>query len=100
MKKLILTGIFAAAGLTTTMNAQIQQGNWMVGSSLLSSKFGLNTDAGYSIALQPKGAYFIKDNLAVGGYVTLGTEKVSKDSGTRFTYAVGGLGSISGRAGC
>jgi hypothetical protein len=92
MKKLILTGIFAAAGLTTTMNAQIQQGNWMVGSSLLSSKFGLNTDAGYSIALQPKGAYFIKDNLAVGGYVTLGTEKVSKDSGTRFTYAVGGLG--------
>jgi hypothetical protein len=92
MKKLILTGIFAAAGLTTSMNAQIQQGNWMVGSSLLSSKFGLNTDAGYSIALQPKGAYFIKDNLAVGGYVTLGTEKVSKDSGTKFTYAVGGLG--------
>jgi hypothetical protein len=92
MKKLILTGIFAAAGLATTMNAQIQQGNWMVGSSLLSSKFGLNTDAGYSIALQPKGAYFIKDNLAVGGYVTLGTEKVSKDSGTKFTYAVGGLG--------
>ncbi|MCS3871341.1 hypothetical protein J3D55_004257 [Chryseobacterium ginsenosidimutans] len=92
MKKLILTGILTAAGLATTMNAQIQQGNWMVGSSLLSSKFGLNTDAGYSIALQPKGAYFIKDNVAVGGYVTLGTEKVTKDSGTKFTYAVGGLG--------
>jgi hypothetical protein len=92
MKKLILTGILTVAGLATTMNAQIQQGNWMVGSSLLSSKFGLNTDAGYSIALQPKGAYFIKDNVAVGGYVTLGTEKVTKDSGTKFTYAVGGLG--------
>jgi hypothetical protein len=92
MKKLILSGILTAAGLATTMNAQIQQGNWMVGSSLLSSKFGLNTDAGYSIAIQPKGAYFIKDNVAVGGYATLGTEKVTKDSGTKFTYAVGGLG--------
>ena len=64
----------------------------MVGSSLISSRFGLNTDAGYDIAIQPKGAYFIKDNVAVGGYVTLGTSKVSKDSGTQFTYAVGGLG--------
>lgn len=92
MKKLILTGIFAVAGLATTMNAQIQKGNWMVGSSLISSRFGLNTDAGYDISIQPKGAYFIKDNVAVGGYVTLGTSKVSKDSGTQFTYAVGGLG--------
>jgi hypothetical protein len=92
MKKLILTGLLAIAGLTTTANAQIQQGNWMVGSSLLSSNFGLNTGGGYDISIQPKGAYFIKDNLAIGGYVNLGISKVTNGSPTEFDYGVGGLG--------
>jgi len=92
MKKLILSGIFAVAGLASTMNAQIQEGNWLVGSSLLSSNFGLNTGGGYNIAIQPKAAYFIKDNVAIGGYVNLGISKVTNGSPTRFDYAVGGLG--------
>ncbi len=92
MKKLILAGIFAIGGLTATANAQIQKGNWLVGSSLLSSNFGLNTGGGYNIAIQPKGAYFIEDNVAVGGYVNLGISKVTNGSPTRFDYAVGGLG--------
>lgn len=92
MKKLILSGILAIAGLATTANAQIQRGNWMVGSSILSSNFGLNTGGGYNIAIQPKAAYFIEDNVAVGGYVNLGVSKVTNGSPTRFDYAVGGLG--------
>ncbi|MFC5871057.1 hypothetical protein SAMN05443633_103221 [Chryseobacterium arachidis] len=92
MKKLIFTGILAVAGLATSMNAQIQKGNWLVGSSLISSNFGLNTGGGYNIALQPKGAYFIEDNLAVGGYVDLGFNKVTNGSPTEFTYGVGALG--------
>ncbi|MDN5397139.1 MAG: hypothetical protein L0G05_11465, partial [Chryseobacterium sp.] len=92
MKKLIFAGILAATGLTATANAQIQKGNWLVGSSLLTSNFGLNTGGGYSIAIQPKGAYFIQDNVAVGGYVNLGISKVTNGSPTRFDYAVGGLG--------
>ncbi|REC76048.1 hypothetical protein DRF60_14275 [Chryseobacterium elymi] len=92
MKKLIFAGILAATGLTATANAQIQKGNWLVGSSLLTSNFGLNTGGGYSIAIQPKGAYFIEDNVAVGGYVNLGISKVTNGSPTRFDYAVGGLG--------
>ncbi|WP_294251300.1 hypothetical protein [uncultured Chryseobacterium sp.] len=92
MKKLILSGILAVAGLATTANAQIQRGNWMVGSSILSSNFGLNTGGGYNIALQPKAAYFVEDNVAVGGYVNLGFSKVTNGSPTRFDYAVGGLG--------
>ncbi|PJJ68025.1 hypothetical protein [Chryseobacterium geocarposphaerae] len=92
MKKLILAGIFAIGGLTATVNAQIQKGNWLVGSSLLSSNFGLNTGGGYNISIQPKGAYFIEDNVAVGGYVNLGISKVTNGSPTRFDYAVGGLG--------
>ncbi|MEA1849032.1 MULTISPECIES: hypothetical protein [Chryseobacterium] len=92
MKKLILSGILAVAGLATTMNAQIQKGNWMVGSSLISSNFGLNTGGGYNIAIQPKGAYFIEDNVALGGYVDLGFNKVTNGSPTEFTYGVGALG--------
>lgn len=92
MKKLILAGLFAIGGLTATANAQIQKGNWLVGSSLLSSNFGLNTGGGYNISIQPKGAYFIEDNVAVGGYVNLGISKVTNGSPTRFDYAVGGLG--------
>ncbi|SIS75535.1 hypothetical protein [Chryseobacterium gambrini] len=92
MKKLIFTGIMAVAGLAGTMNAQIQKGNWLVGSSLISSNFGLNTGGGYNIAIQPKGAYFIEDNLAVGGYVDLGFNKVTNGSPTEFTYGVGALG--------
>ncbi|WEK68236.1 MAG: hypothetical protein P0Y62_10175 [Candidatus Chryseobacterium colombiense] len=92
MKKLILAGVFAIGGLTATANAQIQKGNWLVGSSLLSSNFGLNTGGGYNISIQPKGAYFIEDNVAVGGYVNLGISKVTNGSPTRFDYAVGGLG--------
>ncbi|MFY7816043.1 MAG: hypothetical protein ACOVRK_12745 [Chryseobacterium taeanense] len=92
MKKLILSGILAVAGLATTINAQIQKGNWLVGSSLISSNFGLNTGGGYNIAIQPKGAYFIEDNVALGGYVDLGFNKVTNGSPTEFTYGVGGLG--------
>lgn len=92
MKKLILSGILAVAGLATTMNAQIQKGNWLVGSSLISSNFGLNTGGGYNIAIQPKGAYFIEDNVALGGYVDLGFNKVTNGSPTEFTYGVGALG--------
>lgn len=92
MKKLIFTGIIAVTGLAATMNAQIQKGNWLVGSSLISSNFGLNTGGGYNIAIQPKGAYFIEDNVAVGGYVDLGFNKVTNGSPTEFTYGVGALG--------
>jgi hypothetical protein len=92
MKKLVIGLAFAVAGLFSTTNAQIQKGNYLVGSSILASNFGLNTNGGYNIALQPKAAYFIKDNLAIGAYINLGTSKVTKDTPTSFTYAVGGLG--------
>lgn len=92
MKKLVLGLTFAAAGLVSTANAQIQKGNYLVGSSILASNFGLNTDGGYSVSLQPRVAYFVADNVAIGAYVTLGTDKITKNSPTTFTYAVGGLG--------
>ena len=92
MKKLLLGAFVAGAGLLSTANAQIQEGNWMVGSSLVTSNFGLNTGAGYDFSIQPKAAYFIKDNVALGGYVNLGFAKPGKGEATQFNYAVGALG--------
>ncbi|KFF08794.1 hypothetical protein [Chryseobacterium luteum] len=92
MKKLIFAGILAATGLTATANAQIQEGNWMVGSTLATSNFGLNSGAGYDFSIEPRAAYFIKDNVAVGGYVKLGFLKSGKGEATQFNYGVGALG--------
>lgn len=92
MKKLLLGAVVLGAGLFSTANAQIQEGNWMVGSSIATSRFGLNTDSGYSFSIEPKAAYFIKDNVALGGYVKLGIDKTSKESPSTFNYGVGALG--------
>ena len=92
MKKLIIAGIFATAGILGTASAQIQKGNWLVGSSLVTSNFGLNTGAGYDFSITPKAAYFVEDNAAVGGYVNLGFAKPGKGESTKFTYGVGALG--------
>lgn len=92
MKKIIFGASVLVTGLFSTANAQIQEGNWMVGSSLVTSNFGLNTGAGYDFAIQPKAAYFIKDNVALGGYVDLGFAKPGKGESTQFNYKVGALG--------
>lgn len=63
----------------------------MVGGNLVGADFGLNKGGGYNFAIQPKGAYFIKDNVAVGGYVDLGFSG-AKDAATTFKYNVGALG--------
>lgn len=91
MKKLFIGAVLLAAGITSTANAQIQKGNWMVGGNLVGANFGLNTGSGYDFAIQPKGAYFIEDNVAVGGYVDLGFSG-AKDAATTFNYNVGALG--------
>jgi hypothetical protein len=92
MKKIIFGAVVMITGLFSTTNAQIQEGNWLVGSSLIASNFGLNTGGGYNFSIQPKAAYFIRDNVALGGYVDLGFSKSAKGSPTNFDYGVGALG--------
>ncbi len=91
MKKLLLGAFAIGAGLFSLTNAQIQKGNWMVGGNLVSGNFGLNTGAGYNVQIQPKGAYFIEDNVAVGGYANLGFAG-AKGSETIWNYGAGALG--------
>ena len=72
-------------------NAQIQKGNVMVGGNLTNINLGLDDPKIFSVDITPKAAWFIQDNVAVGGYVNFGL-KTAKNSNTTTTYGVGALG--------
>lgn len=74
-----------------TANAQIQKGNVLVGGDLADLSLGLNTPNVFKIDIAPKAAWFIQDNVAVGGYVNLGLA-TAKGSSTTTTYGLGALG--------
>ena len=90
MKKLILGLTFSVIAIFSTANAQIQQGDYMIGGELGAANFGLNKGTGYSFSFTPQIAYFVKDNWAVGGYINLGING-AKNSPTTFKYALGAL---------
>ncbi len=89
MKKIsILTALFAFL-FTATSHAQLKKGHVLVGADIANLKIGLEKDAGFSFLLNPKAAWFLKDNLAVGIYVNFGIDKVEKHSATEVTYGIG-----------
>lgn len=79
MKKFFLTGALALLGVTA--NAQVQQGNWMVGAQVANVKF----TNGFNMHLTPKLGYFIQDKWVVGALVDLdisspeGSDKTQTD---------------------
>jgi hypothetical protein len=88
-----LTLAVMAVLFSTTAVAQTQKGNLMVGGTL--SNFGLDFLEGggtrFQMDLTPKIAYFVRDNLALGGYLRFGLE-TAKGAGTNTNYGVGVLG--------
>ncbi|SEW55747.1 hypothetical protein [Chitinophaga arvensicola] len=91
MKRIrLLTLALAAVLFGATANAQIQKGNIMVGGTL--ANLGLNfqkESTQFSMDLTPKAAWFIKDGLALGGYVNFGLS--TDNPGTNTNYGVGAL---------
>lgn len=88
MKKIIGIFVTALCLFATSSQAQIQKGNYLIGGDLASLHFG---SGGYfNVDLQPKIAWFIKDNLALGGYVKFDLT-TSKDQSTTTIYGVGPL---------
>lgn len=76
--------------LAPAANAQLQKGNVLVGGDIGEIRLGLNNGNPFSIAIQPKAALFIEDNIAVGGEVDLG---LSTGTGvTTTTYGISALG--------
>lgn len=84
MKKLILAAALGVAGMAS---AQLQQGNWMVGSELANFKF----TNGFQMTLTPKAAYFVQDRWAVGAQVGLDVYKVNGSSSTQTNWSIGAL---------
>lgn len=89
MRKFILAiALVFGAVFFSEMNAQIQKGNWMVGTEVANMQF----TSGLDISLSPKAGYFIADNLVVGGLVGLNIYKAKGSSNTQTDWTVGGFG--------
>lgn len=83
--------IFSLALFPSTSKAQLQEGNMMVGASL--ADFGLDFqkgNTGFSMSLNPRIGYFVKDNIAIGGIVKLGLN--TQKNSTAFDYGIGAFG--------
>ncbi|HEY9262433.1 outer membrane beta-barrel protein [Chitinophaga sp.] len=88
----LLTLALSAILFGSAANAQIQKGNIMVGGTLSNFQLDFQKDnTKFGMDITPKVGWFIKDGLAVGGYVDVGLT-TAKASGTQTTYGVGAFG--------
>jgi hypothetical protein len=89
MKKLLFTFIL---GFTCFLmsNAQIQKGNVMVGGDITHLDLSLNEGHNFSVVIDPKAAWFIKDNIAIGAYMDFELY-TAKGAGSTVRYGVGPL---------
>src|SRR5947209_6881492 len=88
-KNLFMLAIIAAAS-TFVANAQIQRGNVLVGADLSNFNLTLNKGGAFNMTIDPKAAWFIRDNTAIGAYVSF-TLETAKGTGSKTTYGVGAL---------
>lgn len=103
MKKILLLTACLIFGFTNVSQAQLQEGNFILGadlgsgltsttsSGLFGFEIGLNDGAGYNIGISPKAGYFLSDSFVLGAIVNLGFTKSPENSGVSsetFTYGV------------
>lgn len=75
LRQLFLASSILIAGGVGTANAQIQEGNLMVGVNLAHIDLDLQkNNTKFGLGISPKIGYFVQDNLAIGGEVGLGFE--------------------------
>jgi hypothetical protein len=92
MKKLFGSVIICVALFTTTKtSAQIQKGNLMVGGDIANLNLTLGGGGAFQVTIDPKLAFFIRDNVALGAYLDFGLA-TAKGAGTTTNYGVGALG--------
>jgi len=75
--------------LSIPVFSQIQKGNILVGGDIANFDLGLRKGSAFTMRIDPKLAYFIRDNVAIGAYVDLGVQTFSGT--TAFDYGVGVL---------
>ena len=93
MKKTITIIVLSLMGFVITADAQLQKGNLLVGGDIANFHLSLNKDGTFTMNIDPKLAYFIRDNVALGGYLNLGITTFKGGSATT-NYGVGALGRL------
>jgi hypothetical protein len=91
MKKILIAMLIACVIIPATSNAQLQKGNILVGGDIANLNFTLGGGGFFQGTLDPKLAWFIRDNLALGGMLNFGIATGS-GAGTSTSYGVGALG--------
>ncbi len=91
MKKLIGILIMAFSFCSNKSDAQIQRGNVLVGGDIANLKYDLGGGGAFQATVDPKIAFFLRDNVALGAYINFGLA-TAKGSGTTTNYGVGALG--------
>ena len=91
MKKFTFFILLAIIATGYSAHAQIQKGNVLVGGDFADFSVGLNSPNVLDLNITPKAAWFIQDNVALGGYVNFGL-KTAKGTSTTTTYGIGALG--------
>jgi hypothetical protein len=93
MKNKFVLTLLSVIAVAFTSNAQIQKGNVFVGGNFANIILGLDNSKVFALDISPKAAWFVQDNVALGGYVNLGIQtETAKGSGTATNYGLGGLG--------
>lgn len=91
MKSKLFTLLVVLLGIFNHAMAQLERGNVLIGADLANFDIGLNEGSPFVMSITPKAAWFIKDNVALGGYVEFGLA-TAKDQGETINYGVGALG--------
>ncbi|SJZ44851.1 Outer membrane protein beta-barrel domain-containing protein [Chitinophaga eiseniae] len=95
MKKIrLLTLVAVSVLMGSTVKAQIQKGNIMVGASLTNLNVTFQKEStAFGANITPKIGWFIKDGLAIGGYVNFGANttknKTTDIRASNTNYGVG-----------
>ncbi|WP_018615606.1 hypothetical protein [Segetibacter koreensis] len=90
MKKITVMLAIIMIASSYVGKAQIQRGNVLVGGDIANFNLGLNKGSQFSMLIDPKAAWFIRDNTAIGAYAELGLV-TGGDAGTTVNYGVGAL---------
>ncbi len=91
MKKVLLLHVMLLVAGFGVVQAQIQRGNVLVGADIANFQLGLREGNHFEMLINPKVAWFIEDNVALGGFFDVGID-TDKGEGSDFTYGVGALG--------
>lgn len=88
--KLVVVAFVAMIG--SSVSAQIEKGNVMVGANMGNLQLGLKSGSSNSFRLNPKAGLFVKDGLALGLDLLFGTSHVGGSNSNTINYGIGTFG--------